>query len=74
MDWLGNGLLVEQSRLHLAVGWRLEDFTIEKFRYICILSGCDYLPSLPGIGLIKAKKFITRFVNDDIEKVCTGIF
>jgi exonuclease-1 len=30
-------------------GW-----TFEKFRQACILSGCDYLASLKGIGLKKA--------------------
>ncbi|KAJ3411830.1 Rad2 nuclease [Chytridiales sp. JEL 0842] len=30
-------------------GW-----TFERFRQACILSGCDYLPSLKGIGLKKA--------------------
>ncbi|KAI8088461.1 PIN domain-like protein [Thamnidium elegans] len=29
-----------------------------KLRYMCILSGCDYLPSLPGIGLRKAQTII----------------
>lgn len=30
----------------------------EKLRYLCILSGCDYLSSLPGIGLRKALSII----------------
>ena len=36
---------------------------------MCILSGCDYLPSLPGIGLGKAFKFFSRTTNDDINLV-----
>ncbi|KAI9260861.1 PIN domain-like protein [Helicostylum pulchrum] len=33
------------------------------FRYMCILSGCDYLPSLPGIGLIKASDIVKSRKN-----------
>jgi exonuclease-1 len=69
MDVTGNGLLVEQERLHLAMGTRPETFSFDKFRYMCILSGCDYLPSLPGIGLSKACKFVTRTVDTDIHRV-----
>jgi exonuclease-1 len=69
MDVAGNGLLVERERLHLAMGTRPEKFSFDRFRYMCILSGCDYLLSLPGIGLSKACKFITRTVDTDIHRV-----
>jgi exonuclease-1 len=32
----------------------------EKFRHLCILSGCDYLGSLHGVGLKKAEKALSR--------------
>lgn len=69
MDMYGNGVLVEQERLHLAMGLSLSDFNIDKFRYMCILSGCDYLASLPGIGLVKACKFIVKSTDTDIYNV-----
>lgn len=69
MDFNGFGVLIEQDRLHLALDLKPEQFSMDKFRYICILSGCDYLPSLPGIGLGKAKKFIIRNTDTDIHKV-----
>lgn len=70
MDLNGNGLLVEQDKLYLAMDVKSTDFDMDKFRYMCILSGCDYLPSLRGIGLIKAKKFIQSMSsNSDIYKV-----
>lgn len=69
MDLYGNGVLVEQSQLHIAMGLRLSNFNIEKFRYMCILSGCDYLASLPGIGLGKACKFIVKNTDDNIYNV-----
>lgn len=69
MDINGNGLLVDQERLHLAMGQSAEHFSMDDFRYMCILSGCDYLPSLPGIGLSKAKKFIMTNTDCDIHRV-----
>ncbi|XP_076244848.1 exonuclease tos [Calliopsis andreniformis] len=73
MDINGNGLLVDQERLHLAMGLRAEHFSMENFRYMCILSGCDYLPSLPGIGLSKAKKFIMINTDCDIHRALTRL-
>ncbi|KAG5831646.1 hypothetical protein ANANG_G00305930 [Anguilla anguilla] len=68
MDKLGNGLEVDQSNLGRcrALG---DVFTEEKFRYMCILSGCDYLASLYGIGLGKACKLLKVASNPDILKV-----
>ncbi|XP_050430671.1 exonuclease 1 [Adelges cooleyi] len=68
MDQNGGGLLIEQERLHLAMNMRPDLFTMEKFRYMCILSGCDYLPSISGVGLNKARQFITRISEPDIYK------
>ena len=36
---------------------------------MCILSGCDYLDNLPGIGLGKAKKLLKSIQKVDIEQV-----
>ena len=36
---------------------------------MCILSGCDYLESLPGIGLGKAKKLLKTVKKSDIDHV-----
>lgn len=58
LDLTGNCLCIESSKLHLSMGCREEKYSFDKFRYMCILSGCDYLDSLPGIGLAKACKFI----------------
>ncbi|KAK9511809.1 hypothetical protein O3M35_000401 [Rhynocoris fuscipes] len=66
MDTSGNGLLVDQELIPLAMKQPADQFSLEKFRYMCILSGCDYLPSLPGIGLAKALKFIKRTADPDI--------
>ncbi|XP_039288080.1 exonuclease 1 [Nilaparvata lugens] len=68
LDPNGGGLLVDQDKLHLSMKCRPENYSFEKFRRMCILSGCDYLPSLPGIGLSKACRFITRTMDPDIER------
>lgn len=69
MDQNGAGILIEQEKLHLSMNIQPEHFSLDKFRYMCILSGCDYLPSISGVGLIKARQFITRTSEPDIYKV-----
>ncbi|ELW49502.1 Exonuclease 1 [Tupaia chinensis] len=72
MDQFGNGLEIDQARLGMCK--QLGDvFTEEKFRYMCILSGCDYLSSLRGIGLAKACKVLRLANNPDIIKVIKKI-
>ncbi|XP_057583915.1 exonuclease 1 isoform X2 [Hippopotamus amphibius kiboko] len=72
MDQFGSGLEVDQARLGMCK--QLGDvFTEEKFRYMCILSGCDYLSSLRGIGLAKACKVLRLANNPDILKVIKKI-
>lgn len=68
MDKQGNGLEIDQK--HLGRVKSLGNvFTEEKFRHMCILSGCDYLPSLHGIGLGKACKLLRLAKDPDILKV-----
>lgn len=69
MDQNGGGLLIEQEKLYLSMNIPPEQFSFNKFRYMCILSGCDYLPSVPGVGLMKARQFISRTSDPDIYKV-----
>lgn len=68
MDKHGHGLEIDQS--HLGRVRSLGDvFTEDTFRYMCILSGCDYLSSLHGIGLVKACKLLRLAKEPDILKV-----
>ncbi|KZS14383.1 putative Exonuclease 1 [Daphnia magna] len=69
MDQNGSGVLIEKDKLFLSLGGRAEFFNDEKFRRMCILSGCDYLPSLKGIGLGKAFKFFSGSTNSDINSL-----
>ncbi|XP_054456284.1 exonuclease 1 [Anoplopoma fimbria] len=68
MDKQGNGLEIEQSNMGRCRSLG-NIFTEEKFRYMCILSGCDYLASLHGIGLGKACKLLRLAKDPDILKV-----
>lgn len=45
----------------------LQNFSHTKFRQMCMLSGCDYLPSINGIGLKTAHKYLSRY--NDISRV-----
>ncbi|XP_067681752.1 exonuclease 1-like isoform X2 [Haliotis asinina] len=67
MDVFGNGILVEQSRLNEVLKISCDCYTFDKFRYMCILSGCDYLASLPGIGLAKANKVFRMARQPDLK-------
>ncbi|XP_038160504.1 exonuclease 1 [Cyprinodon tularosa] len=68
MDKHGNGVEIDLNNLGRCRS--LGDvFTQEKFRYMCILAGCDYLPSLHGIGLGKACKLLRLAKDPDILKV-----
>ena len=73
LDVNGNGTLVEMSKLNTCLGTKADQFNFEKFRYMCIMSGCDYLSSLHGIGLGKSLKFWSLVTNPDIRQVLTKI-
>ena len=65
----GMGELLERTRIAAASG--LLDFTFSKLGRMCILSGCDYVEGLPGIGLKTAQTIMSdsRCKDDDIHKV-----
>lgn len=69
MDKHGNGIEIDQRNLGRCRSLG-NVFTEEKFRHMCVLAGCDYLPSLHGIGLGKACKLLRLATDPDILKVC----
>lgn len=68
LDLSAQGLLVDSSKLYLGMGCSENKYTFDKFRIMCILSGCDYLDSLHGIGLAKACKFVLLTAETDMTK------
>ena len=69
MDEIGNGLLIETSRLGELEGGKLQGFDETSFRRMCILSGCDYLSSIPGMGLATANKLMRKFGRDPYKVI-----
>ena len=69
MDFNGNGLLVDSTQINKTMDIRADLFTFEKFRYMCILSGCDYLQNLRGVGLKKAMSVFQLTRQSDMNVV-----
>ena len=67
MDAYGHGVAVDLADLSKLTKLKLHEFTQEKFRHMCILSGCDYLPSIKGIGLQTAIKLLRK--SSSVHKV-----
>lgn len=69
----GRCLLFDSENLPLTMNTTAEKFSFDKFRQMCILSGCDYLDNLPGIGLAKARKFIMMTEETDMSRALLKI-
>lgn len=55
------------DRLYLCRDLDLKGCTLKRFRQICILSGCDYVTSVPGMGLRTAHRYVLKYGT--IERV-----
>jgi 5'-3' exonuclease len=63
MDKFGQGVEFRYDDLPNNRDLNFTNFTKQMILEMCILSGCDYLPSLPGMGLKRAHGLIRRFGN-----------
>ncbi len=54
----GSGIELRTSSIRSCSEYNFQNWTDEMFRHMCILSGCDYLPSIKGLGLRKAYKVV----------------
>ncbi|KAF0917118.1 hypothetical protein E2562_016924 [Oryza meyeriana var. granulata] len=54
MDKFGQGVEFQITRLQRSRELDFNGFTKQMLLEMCILSGCDYLPSLPGMGVKRA--------------------
>ncbi|KNA21532.1 hypothetical protein SOVF_042330 [Spinacia oleracea] len=61
MDKYGQGVEFQFHKLQYNKDLNFAGFTNEMILEMCILSGCDYLPSLPGMGLKRAHALISKF-------------
>lgn len=67
LDQHGDYIEINRSEFAACKDISLIGWTDTEFRIMCILSGCDYLDSLPKIGLKTAYRSVRRFRN--IEKI-----
>ncbi|ORY00203.1 putative exonuclease [Basidiobolus meristosporus CBS 931.73] len=61
LDKYGNGVEIQIDRLEEVGDQCFAGWSHEQFRQMCILSGCDYLKSIPGMGLKKALKYLKQY-------------
>ena len=64
MDRYGDGVEIDMANLKDAKELNFRSFTDEMFLVCCILSGCDYLESIKGIGLKTAHRIISENGSD----------
>ncbi|GLU18314.1 hypothetical protein SLE2022_346200 [Rubroshorea leprosula] len=69
MDRYGNGeeLLLKKIFDSAAKKPSFKHFDKELFIGMCVLAGCDFLPSVPGIGIAKAYSLVSKYRN--LERV-----
>lgn len=65
MDKFGQGVEFKYSLLQQNKDLSFAGFTKQMLLEMCILSGCDYLPSLPGMGLKRAHALVKKFKSYD---------
>ncbi|KAL3519455.1 hypothetical protein ACH5RR_017604 [Cinchona calisaya] len=65
MDKFGQGVEFFNSMLEENKELNFTGFTKQMLLEMCILSGCDYLQSLPGMGLKKAHALIKKFKSHE---------
>ncbi|KAJ3696092.1 hypothetical protein LUZ60_001469 [Juncus effusus] len=65
MDKFGQGVEYQSSKLGRNRELDLSGFNQQMLLEMCILSGCDYLPSLPGMGVKRAHSLIQKLKSYD---------
>ncbi|KAL5748814.1 hypothetical protein ACOSQ2_026111 [Xanthoceras sorbifolium] len=67
MDRHGNGeeLLLDKVFDSVTCTPSFRSFNKELFIGMCVLAGCDFLPSVPGIGIAKAYSMVSKYRNLD---------
>ena len=64
MDRSGNGFEIDLADLDQVTDFNFKHFKGNMLLTMCILSGCDYLESIKGIGLKKAYKLVSEMGED----------
>ncbi|GAB4827107.1 hypothetical protein Ancab_033994 [Ancistrocladus abbreviatus] len=69
MDKFGQGVEFQSHMLQHNKELNFTGFTRQMLLEMCILSGCDYLQSLPGMGLKKAHALTRKFKTFDKQQL-----
>ncbi|KAF3437202.1 hypothetical protein FNV43_RR19955 [Rhamnella rubrinervis] len=69
MDRFGNGEEIVLDKIFDSAirTPSFRNFDKELFTGMCVLAGCDFLPSIPGIGIVKAYGLVSKYRN--LERV-----
>ncbi|KAJ4832333.1 hypothetical protein Tsubulata_027815 [Turnera subulata] len=67
MDRFGNAVEIVLDKVFDSMTCKpsFQHFDKELFLGMCVLAGCDFLPSIPGIGIVKAYSIISKYRNID---------
>ncbi|CAO2818131.1 unnamed protein product [Amaranthus hypochondriacus] len=65
MDKFGNGEEIVLENILKSTNSKpsFRKFTTSLFTDMCVLAGCDFLPSIPGIGISKAHALVSKYQN-----------
>ncbi|KAG0235185.1 Rad2 nuclease [Actinomortierella wolfii] len=65
LDQYGSGIEIQNEHLSRVQEVSFHNWSMTEIRHMCILSGCDYLPSIPGMGLKTAHRMLRRHKTYD---------
>ncbi|KAF9081125.1 Rad2 nuclease [Mortierella sp. AD031] len=65
LDQYGAGTEILFEKFSRVKEVSFQDWTLTEIRHMCILSGCDYLPSIPGMGLKTAQRLLRKYKTFD---------
>lgn len=71
LDQAGNAVEMLQQRFWTNRHIALSGWTAVEFRQMAILSGCDYLPSIVGMGIKNAHRLLRRYKT--VDKVLQAV-
>ncbi|GAA0183913.1 exodeoxyribonuclease [Lithospermum erythrorhizon] len=67
MDKYGNGEEIVLDKVFNSVAKKPSFCSFDRALFIgmCVFAGCDFLPSVPGIGIVKAHSMVSKYRNLD---------
>ncbi|KAG0092379.1 Rad2 nuclease [Podila epicladia] len=65
LDKCGSGIEILHDNLKMVQEVSFHDWSMTEIRHMCILAGCDYLPSIPGMGLKTAQRLLRKLKTFD---------